>query len=295
MNHFTVVTSLSLFPGEKQRNLWQRHIPFEARSYPLLMHGLLSVASLNMAFLEPKERSAYRIRALYHHNLGLQLFNSQISQISPKNSHVLFTFALMLVIWVYASPAGDKEGSRLDDILDVLDLVRGCRTLFQLHMEAILDKPIGVFYDVNQSPVLPKLPPASHQVFQNLRTKALDSTHFAAIEQLEVLLQKSIIKPDNTNIVAAWPAIVEDPLWIRLRSHEPFAILIFAHYAIILQRFENRWWWTAGWSKRIIQAAEHALTDTDRVSLGLDLCSGYIQSHGQELASQQHHNRGLSI
>lgn len=64
------------------------------------MHGLLAVATVHLARLEPQEKLLYWTRALYHHAVGLQLFNGQTFHLSPENSDVLFAFAVMLVVWV---------------------------------------------------------------------------------------------------------------------------------------------------------------------------------------------------
>jgi hypothetical protein len=279
MNHFTAVTSLGMFLGEEQREVWQRDTPFEARSNPLLMHGLLSVASLHLALLEPEELPAYQIRALHHHDLGLKLFNSQLSLVSSTNCHILFTFALMLVIWIYASPVVTKENLQLDDILNLLDLVRGCKTVFLLQRNAIVSRPVGAFILHHQyvdSPNL-DLPPAIDQACQNMKDEATESTDVKAIEKLEKFLQSSMVRTSDTTIAAGWPAIVEDSFWSRLRSHEPIPILIFAHYALLLQLFENGCWWMTGWSERIIQAAEQALTTIGKGSDSLKMHLEHIR------------------
>ncbi|KAH8654034.1 hypothetical protein BGZ60DRAFT_533126 [Tricladium varicosporioides] len=287
MNQFTAETCFSIFAGQRQQKLWQRDIPLQARSYPLLMHGLLSVAALHLAFVEPNNLSMYRIRALYHHDIGVRSFNHLLKNVSAEESHILFAFALMLVIWVYASPAVGKEILGLDDVLTLLDLARGCHTVFRLHMHSIMDTPISALIEMHRELEIPyaELSPSVKQVFQALRLKAIDSTQLSAIEELERLIQKAVVRHDDAKIAAAWPAIVGDSFWLRLRSHEPFAVLIFAHYAMLLQHYENRWWMMAGWSERILKAAESALSDTDKHLLDWDNCLEYIRAHGKEVAS----------
>ncbi|KAH8595310.1 hypothetical protein B0O99DRAFT_709504 [Bisporella sp. PMI_857] len=294
MNHFTAVTSLKLFSEEKQQDLWQKDIPFEARSYPLLMHGLLSVASLHLALLEPKNKLAYRIRALYHHNVGLQLFNSQICYLSSGNSHALFGFAFMLVIWVYASPEENKNALQLKDILDLLDLVRGCKAVFELQSGAILSSRFGSFiefqYWKRPARLELELSPAVQRTLQYLRTKAIDTIHITAIDDLERLLKRSITEPHYMRAGVAWVAVVTDTYWIRLKSYEPVAMLIFAHYAMLLQWYEDQRWWMAGWPERVLQTVSDALQDTDKTSLGWDVCLAGIHAYRRDISCQQFHS-----
>jgi Fungal specific transcription factor domain len=287
MNHYTAVTSLELFSGKGQRDIWQREVPSQAGSNLMLMHALLAIGALHLERLHPQGQSLYRARALYHHGLGLQLFNLEIMNLSSESSDVLFTFAIMLVVWVYASPAVDGKALRLDDIVDLLDIVRGCRTVFKLHQEAILDKPIGKFLDSHTSiTVLPRALRPAHEAFLHLKTKATDPAHVAAIERLHQSLEKYVEGSDNTKTAAVWPATVDDTFWARLRNHEPFAVLIFAHYAILLRCYEDRWWWMADWSHRIVEAAGDALAPSDKAYLGWDLFSARIRTQGLELACQ---------
>lgn len=97
-----------------------------------------------------------------------------------------------------------------------------------------------------------------------MRAIAADSIHAIAIYQLQRLLHKYAEGYYNTKAATAWPALVEDSFWIRVKSHEPVAVLIFAHYAILLRCYEDRWWWMADWSEKIIQAAGDALTSSQK-------------------------------
>ena len=41
--------------GERVLHLWSEHIPAEAVKHPFLMHGLLALSALHVAFLRPSE------------------------------------------------------------------------------------------------------------------------------------------------------------------------------------------------------------------------------------------------
>lgn len=278
MSHFTAVTSLNLFSGVAQRQVWQIDVPSQAGSNAMLMHGLLAVSASHLVRLKPQQRSLYHVRAHHHHGLGLQLFNAEIHNLSSHNCDVLFTFSMLLIIWVYAFPAADGEVFSLNDILNMLDIVRGCKIVFKLHQDTILDKPIGKALSIEQSSPLPDLPPAAYQVFLRLRDRAADAVHLAAIDRLQRSFQRFLEGVDNMKSAPAWPANVEDSFWIRLRAHEPVSLLIFAHYALVLRYCEDCWWWMAGWSDRVIQAVDEALSSCDKVSLDWDFCLTQIRA-----------------
>ncbi|KAK6581230.1 hypothetical protein PZA11_005921 [Diplocarpon coronariae] len=263
MSHYTAVTSISMFAGEPQQKVWQRDIPMQAGAHALLMHGLLSVAALHLAFLEPDKASIYRPRAQNHHNVGIHLYNLEIRNITAENSHILFAFGILLVIWMYASPVVvAHEKRQLHEIIDLLELV----------LQSIAGKPIGSMADV-----VPPAEPATAnqeeciavgQKIEELKLRVPEPGYERAIKQLRDVLLDSVARPQDISVVTFWPATVDDEFWIRLRNQESKAAFVFVHYALVLRKYEAQWWWVRGWSKGIVDAVGNALTDFDKVSLG---------------------------
>ncbi|KAL4924982.1 uncharacterized protein BDV17DRAFT_284302 [Aspergillus undulatus] len=277
MHHYTTTTSISLF-GEEQRELWQIEVPIMARSSSLLMHGLLATAALHMAFLnkDDSDSSVYTSRALYHHSLGLELFNAHITSLSAENSnsHVLFTFGLFLVIWAYASPTlpsaptasgvgngvgiNPKGTGDLSTLLASLELVRGNKVIFELSSETILAQPIGRFTMPSED-----LQTRITQSLTHLRHKiATDFIDTIAIDHLErALLDTISTSASDMRQPLGWPALVEAPFWDRVRRRKPSALLILMHYAIILAYYERRAWWMENWSETLVGAVQEALKE----------------------------------
>ncbi|KAH8595056.1 hypothetical protein B0O99DRAFT_623097 [Bisporella sp. PMI_857] len=272
MHHFTAVTSLELFLGENQREVWKMDFPRQARSNVMIMHGLLAIAALHMTHLEPEDMLKYRTRALQHHDLGLQIFNSQFKSLTSENSDIMFSFGLTLVVWAFASPSAfGLKSLWFDDLLKQLDHVRGCKTIFQLHREAIVTGPIRKFFDFSHEYPQSVLSPDVFRSIENLKIHAADVVHLLAIENLECHLRKSILRTSDSHIAMAWLALVDDAFWLRVKTHEPVAIMIFAHWAILLRQYQTVWW-ISGWPDAIVSAVEGILSESDKVCLGWDTC-----------------------
>ncbi|KAL4953203.1 hypothetical protein BDW69DRAFT_200340 [Aspergillus filifer] len=313
MHHYTANTSISLF-GEAQRILWQIEVPLMARSSPLLMHGLLATAALHMAYLnkDDSDSSVYTSRALYHHSLGLGLFKAGISGLRAENrdSPVLFTFGLCLVIWAYASPTlpsaalgggvgeenrggdGDAGDSAADlaKLLASLELVRGNKVIFELSSETILSQPIG-------KPNPDDLNTLTSTALSNLRQKiASDFIDTLAIDVLERGLHETLsTSASDMRQPLGWPALVDNPFWERVRRRKPAALVILAHYAIILALYEGRAWWMGGWASRLLGAVEGVLGGMDVKGLEWRGCLGdsppedlwrgvMVNSHSQDIS-----------
>ncbi|KAL4864282.1 hypothetical protein BDV12DRAFT_189021 [Aspergillus spectabilis] len=284
MHHYTTVTSASLF-GQEQQELWQIEIPIMARSSPLLMHALLATAALHLAVLHPDDSatSSYKTRALYHHGLGLGLFNTEIGRLptDSQNSHILFTFGIFLVVWAYASfqitnPTDDS--TNLDTLLASLELVRGNKIIFELQSACILAQPIGRFTQANPKSRTARpnysLSPSLAAAVTDLRKQATDFVDSMAIDHLERFLLQTFspFKTEESGdpeidmrLPLGWPAVVDNGFWERLKRHSPTALLILMNYAIILRYYELRAWWMEGWSERLLGAVEGALAQVDGV------------------------------
>ncbi|KAH7308744.1 hypothetical protein BKA65DRAFT_469511 [Rhexocercosporidium sp. MPI-PUGE-AT-0058] len=287
MNHFTAVTALTMFSGEKQRLVWQTDIHFKARSNPMLIHGILSIAGLHLAVLEPENFSHYRLRALHHHDLGVRLFNQELSNITQENSHILFSFAVMLVAWAYASPMIATDNLELDEILGVLELVRGCKTISMLHLNSIKNTPIGSIIDFIPHPRLHQvvLSYVALRVFETLRITVPDSIYDHAISRLESVFMKAAGEPDEVRTLVAWPCLIDEEVWSRFRAKEPKALFVLAHYAMLLERYERQWWWISGWSERILTAVGQVLSNTDKEALGWYTFISRVDEHREEFLS----------
>jgi hypothetical protein len=141
-----------------------------ACSSPMLMHGILSMSALHLTHKAPADTQIYWTRATHHHTLGLRYFNSQIGSPTIENSHSLCTFSLILISWVLGSARIDAGSMGLDDILNLLDIVRGCRTVFDLYKDSILAQKFGhVIRRSNDLYGCQNLPLVVCQALENLR------------------------------------------------------------------------------------------------------------------------------
>jgi hypothetical protein len=291
MNYYTTETSLQMFYGERQCKVWQRDIPALAGSNVMLMHGILSVAALHRGRDDPAQRNMYRARSLYHHDTALQQFKTLVALADPRNAEVLLSFSVLLGIWVYAFPetAADDESLGLDDLLDMLEVIRGTKTVFVLYRDVIASKPIGVFiipahkYWGHPPPELQAL--AAHQALDHLSSTSALPSHNAAIHHLRMSLDRYLAGLDHARSAAGWISVVEDDFWQSLRAHDPQAILIFAHNAMLLRYSERGYWWMMGWSDRILRACDRALSPEQKQALDWEGCLERIQVAGDEVSS----------
>lgn len=239
---------------------------------------MLSVSAIHLALLEPGNISQYRLRALHHHDLGVRLFNQQLSNITSENSQVLFPFAVMLVIWGHAAPIITEDDLELDEIFSLLELVRGCKTIFMLHWDRNKNTPLGAITDFLPRPKS-RLSSVALRAFENLRLRIPDAIYINAMERLEKGIMKAAGMPDDIRTVVAWLCLIDEEVWNRLRGNDIWALFLLAHYAMLLERYEGQWWWISGWSRRILSAVELVLSVTDKETLGWNTFLSHVEDH----------------
>jgi hypothetical protein len=55
-----------------------------------------------------------------------------------------------------------------------------------------------------------------------------------------------------------WPASVSDHFLSMISRHEPVAIILLAHFAVLMAEM-RRVWWLEHWAERLVNAAQQSL------------------------------------
>jgi hypothetical protein len=74
----------------------------------------------------------------------------------------------------------------------------------------------------------------------------------------------SVYAPNsNRGIVLSWPYMIDLDYEKLLAGREPIALIILAHYAVMLDTFKE-YWWLRGWGKQLILHAERYIRNDER-------------------------------
>lgn len=160
-----------------------------------------------------------------------------------------------------------------------------------MHWDTINGTPIGSLRDF-----MPRLKSrqvilsyVSLRALENLRLRTTDPIYEHAIGRLENVAMKTVGEPDDVRTVVAWPCVIDEEFFVRLRNKEPMSLFLLAHYAMLLERYEVQWWWINGWSRRILKAVGDELSDMDKASLGWHTFLSLVEEHRQEILERSLH------
>ncbi|KAI1043542.1 hypothetical protein LB505_010170 [Fusarium chuoi] len=103
LHHWTVHTSVDLCRCSKTLHIWQEALPEIGFQYPFVLHALLGLAALHIAYTSPAQRSRSCLVGMYHHNEALTGFRRELCVITKENSEALFTWSICNVLYIFAT------------------------------------------------------------------------------------------------------------------------------------------------------------------------------------------------
>ncbi|KAH8597516.1 hypothetical protein B0O99DRAFT_592669 [Bisporella sp. PMI_857] len=278
LEHFKNSTYLDLSKTSESRKLWRTTIPQLACSHSFLKHGILTCSALHLAYLKPLERQRYQLTAAYHHSRALPSFRSAIENANESNWNALLAFTQLLLIHCFASEEQDESlllvgGKYESGLPDWLYIIRGSCTIFKDARQVMESGPLspivkdGMLWQ--QLAPVPENPEYSERLalltalpfFGNKSTtpriaETLHSPFPGALLALSRAFSKAQAARSHSvftiwTAVHIWPAQVSEDYLDRLKDRDPTALILLAHYCILLEPFES-YWYMSGYRKRLL-------------------------------------------
>lgn len=223
------------------------------------MHGLLACAGLHLAYLDPAQEREYSIRSGIHQDIGLPLFRSTIGNIDQDTCNAALAFTHLLVIYTWAS---EKQDERLllvaPDGADILPpwlyfIRSGCSLLCNV-WGCIETGPVKALASAWEIPI-PALKSKTNLVVHLLSATPEQSSpdawnveacriyHDAALELGKAFASSPLSENFTTwDALRIFPIYADVEYFALLKSWHPGALIILAHYCILLQRVQMHWY-----------------------------------------------------
>lgn len=202
----------------------------------------------------------YAILANSHRQLALQKALSPLSRISPANCHALFAFAGVIALSAFASPTDsgpNATASPVDKILEFFPLIRGIQTVIRSALPWIAEGSMNPMMNrqwdrlkfepesmpSNLSPIVGAQLHALQELNRRSMPKNDEAACFAnAIDRLVSIFETYKIIAEDRSLVFVWTVSISDEFVLALQCRKPMALVILAHYAILLHSVNERWW-----------------------------------------------------
>ncbi|OQE30053.1 hypothetical protein PENSTE_c002G08157 [Penicillium steckii] len=266
-------TFYTLSRSEQTDKVWRNNVPEEALSHPFLMHGILAVSSLHLARtgIDPSKRAAYLNRAVAHQNQALALFREILGDINESNAKAMFAFASIVVVYTFGfpqTPDVQDPWTSVDDLYQVLILTRGIQQVIRSPAEFLSQSNFAPILQVEMtSAPLPEDASATmNQLYEaNEVCGARDESHeteiyTATIDNIAEMLSCEYGGMTSSVIAGRWAIRLPARFMELLREREPMALVMLAHYGVLLKALRHRWCF-GEWCVRVAKAVWAILDD----------------------------------
>jgi hypothetical protein len=278
-DHFKTSTYLDLAHNEETEKLWGTIVPQLALKHPFITHGILACSALHLAHLNPSQKQEYHFIAARHQNEALPAFRVAITNPNESNCNALLAFSQLLIIHSFASEEQDEDlllvgGSHESGSPDWMNVVRGSCVIFKDVMQYIESGPFKPLVIETRSvnrlsgeegePDSPELTERIRRLglLLNIPFNPSDNSELANILRTFgstlLKLSRAFRKADEANLVFTiwtavylWPAQLSQEYLDILRQRHPVALILLAHYCILLEPLESHWYMN-GFRKRLM-------------------------------------------
>ena len=286
MHLYTVATCTTLEPSPELREMWQVSAPKEAASHPFLMHCLLAMAALHQISLGTEDHERYLTLAVKHHNRALAGSKPELEHISERNCHALFVFSAMIAASALALPVCRNLATLEDpvrEIAQVAILMRGSNTIVQTGFQWLQNgkfRPLlhHVFLsesDTEPKDVNPVLDKLKTEFEQAAVSKKNLMAYLNAFDRLKLCFRninlsgesnRVSVRPRDRGVVWSWLATVEVDFIALISSKDSMALVLLAHYAVLMLALDE-FWWCRGWGSALIKSISRFVGDDWQQSL----------------------------
>ncbi|KAJ5757113.1 uncharacterized protein N7511_007295 [Penicillium nucicola] len=255
----------TLSRNERTDPVWRTNVPEEALSHPFLMHGVLAVSALHLARTgpDPSNRASYLNRAVAHQNQALALFRELLGDVNENNAKAMFAFAGIVVIYTFGfphTPDAQDAWACVDDLYQVLVLTRGVQQVIYAprnYRDFLRESNFGPILQVDE--VRGVIPDEAKTALQRLYdaneayASADRQVYRLTIENLEEMLSWVYGGMRASTIAGRWAIRLPGRFMECLRERDPLALVMLAHYGVLLTFLEHRWCFDE-WCVRIARA-----------------------------------------
>ncbi|EXJ71958.1 uncharacterized protein A1O5_04460 [Cladophialophora psammophila CBS 110553] len=251
-HHFLLATYRTFSTDDSVRHIWKESVVRMAFSFPFLMHELLAISALHLAYCKPEHSTWYHTMATELQTLALNKFNSVERDINASNCAAILIFTMLLAVHILADPSrteGLNSHQYLDHVIGCVMLMRNVpKLIIQDWYEYMKETELKPMFNVQQPPKPYQVPQPCLDLSKltanpDLGDQARDA-YESAIERLQwVFAISNVPEERHTTIrwLLAWPVQLKTPYLERLNQRRPEALIILAYFAALMRFYRDCW------------------------------------------------------
>ncbi|RAL14677.1 Zn(II)2Cys6 transcription factor [Aspergillus homomorphus CBS 101889] len=278
-HHFMTTACKTLADEKADTNrVWSDHVARWGISFPSILHLILSLSALHLASENPDSRAEYIAQADDHFTFGVRSVTGVLALLDSENCQLIYMSAALICLAYFG------RGPRTGEFLvfshtgqsEWLVLLRGVRSILITHHQRIFT---GVLTPVPDDSIKSVSPAMQTELDQHL-SQILDvrswiklqvgetavwAIYDAAIEDLMTIFKETYefrsAGKDGINLMhlaIGWVYRVKDKMIALLEARDPYALVVYAHWSIILQYMQSSWL-MRGWDEHVVLGVKASL------------------------------------
>ena len=274
LHHYSNVTGPSLGADSEAGEVWSSAVVQAGFDYPFLLHVVLALAAIHMGSLEKSSDSKaldLMLLAGQHYDAALSMFQTTVRSIDQTNYQAVLMFAALLFPYSCAASvnAGHDVEHVMDGLLSNFALTRRVRPMVAGFYEAMkasemrkmIPKDVyGIDWTTQEPPAETELVQLRKfsEVVHHLYPPDIVDAYGYAIHVLELTFAASAKsdKPASDALLKIWIHFVTDRYLELLSERQPGSLIIYAHYAVLLRRSSDQYWYLKGVAEQILRVAD---------------------------------------
>lgn len=266
MHHFLTQTTKSIIFGEQDVQKSREIIMKAALSAPYLMQEILALAALHLSVLLPDQKEFYHHQASGLQTRALSIFNNSHLEVDASNCIPIVLFSSLLAMHslcdVVSTPEDDFSNF-LNSFIRCLDLHRGIRAITSHSWHFLRQSELKDVFEAGE--IMHCTDDLVGKECDDLRAllsaadlgQASMRACQSAIDHLQKTFDTERIWGGRNNTFTTWPVLVPTEYMDLLMKRSPEALVILAHYAVVLHNHRGDWYIGEGGKHLIISISRH--------------------------------------
>jgi hypothetical protein len=250
LHHFTTETANTLLLDPEEAQKPQTVTMKAALSAPYLMQEILALSALHLSILHPSQREFYHHQASGLQTRALSIFNGSHLEVDAENCIPIVIFSSMLAMHslcdVVSGP-NDDFSNFLNSFIHCLDLHRGIRAItshsWRLLRQSELQGVLEAGEEMHRTDNL--VGKECDELRALLRSADIGQASMkaceAAIDHLQRTFDMQHMLNGRDTSFASWPVLVPTEYMDLVTKRSPEALVILAHYAVVLHCHRGNW------------------------------------------------------
>jgi Fungal specific transcription factor domain len=249
-HHFVNETAKTIMLGPQESQTSMDVVLKAALSAPYLMQEILAISALHLSILHPAQREFYHHQASGLQTRALTIFNGSHLEVDAHNciSIVIFSsFLAMHSLCDVVSSPNDDFSNFLSNFIHCLDMHRGIRAITSHSWRFLRQSELQHVLEAGEA--LHRTDSLLGKECDELRALLISAdlgqvsmqACDAAIDHLQRTFDMEQVSNGRNNSFASWPVLVPTEYIDLVMKRSPEALVILAHYAVVLHSHRSEW------------------------------------------------------